>query len=108
MLTRKLKDLSESTICFSKSVKAQEPPLRPKGLGLGANKIANTEKKGSNNTDDDKDLALIKGAFAKITAGQNKGLYCQVCFHCLFHLFRLSFLCFSCRWKGLMMKQAVS
>lgn len=56
-----------------------EPTLRPKGLGLGANKMANVEKNTSKNNDE-KELALVKGAYAKIIAGHNKGLYCQVIF----------------------------
>lgn len=68
----------------SQKVQPKEPSLRPKGLGLGANKMANIEKKTKN--DDEKELALVRGAFAKITAGHHKGFYCQV-FHSFFLLF---------------------
>lgn len=58
----------------SGKIQAKEPTLRPKGMGLGANKMANAEKKPK----DEEELKLVKGAFAKITAGLHKGTYCQV------------------------------
>lgn len=58
-------------------VATKEPPLRPKGMGLGANKMANVKKQ-EKKIDNASELILKKGAFAKITAGSHKGLYCQV------------------------------
>lgn len=55
----------------------KEPALRPKGMGLGANKMANSENKQVRGKGEE-ELVLIKGAFAKITAGHHKGCYCQV------------------------------
>ncbi|XP_030760419.1 G-patch domain and KOW motifs-containing protein [Sitophilus oryzae] len=63
----------------SKSAVLPEPELRPKGLGLGASKMIQSEK--SNNKQLDKEgneLILVKGAYAKIIAGAQKGNYCQV------------------------------
>lgn len=72
----------------------KEPALRPKGLGLGANKMASVEKS-SSKTDEEKELTLKKGAYAKITAGKHKGLYCQVFAFNSYCTFKFYFLCFS-------------
>ncbi|GJQ87775.1 hypothetical protein Trydic_g18634 [Trypoxylus dichotomus] len=56
-----------------------EPELRPRGMGLGANKIINHKQevvKLSRGREDE--LSLVKGSFAKIIAGNNKGNYCEV------------------------------
>lgn len=54
-----------------------EPEVRPKGLGLGANKLVNISKlQGADK--DGKALQLVKGAFGKIIAGGHRGVYCQV------------------------------
>lgn len=54
------------------------PELRAKGMGLGADKMVNTVKSDVNVDKDGIELALVKGAFAKIIAGQNKMNYCEV------------------------------
>lgn len=54
---------------------AKLPELRPKGLGLGANKLVKTEIVKDK---DGKELKLSVGAFGKIIAGSYKGNYCQV------------------------------
>lgn len=79
----------------------KEPALRPKGLGLGANKMANAEKKPK--TSEELELTLVKGAFAKITAGHNKGLYCQVLLISIFSKPTVTFSVFY-RWKDSMTK----
>lgn len=61
---------------FCRISQTKEPTLRPKGLGLGANKMANVEK--PQKTKDGTELTLKKGGFAKITAGHHKGSYCDV------------------------------
>ncbi|XP_045484348.1 G-patch domain and KOW motifs-containing protein [Pieris rapae] len=53
------------------------PQLRPKGLGLGADKVVKENQKKSTRENDD-DLAIIKKAFVKITMGKYAGFYGQV------------------------------
>ncbi|KRT81548.1 hypothetical protein AMK59_5024 [Oryctes borbonicus] len=56
-----------------------EPELRPKGMGLGANKLVNRKQellKSSNGQEEE--LLLVKGSYAKVIAGSNKGNYCKV------------------------------
>lgn len=57
---------------------ASEPELRPKGLGLGANKLVKSENAKNAKDDSGKELQLVKGAFVKIIAGTHKGNYCEV------------------------------
>ncbi|CAG4935443.1 unnamed protein product [Colias eurytheme] len=55
------------------------PELRPKGLGLGADKvIKENQKKKSNTKDNEEELALVKKSFVKITTGKYAGFYGQV------------------------------
>lgn len=65
------------TIFFRNSL-SKPPDLRPKGLGLGANRQIKENKPKSAVDKNGKELILIKGAFAKIIAGANKGHYCEV------------------------------
>lgn len=65
-----------SNFLFYRVNQTKEPTLRPKGLGLGANKMANVEK--PQKTKEGTELTLKKGGFAKITAGHHKGSYCEV------------------------------
>lgn len=66
----------KKAILFS-IVATKEPALRPKGMGLGANKMASAERPKKHNESNAK-LIMKKGAFAKITAGHHKDSYCQV------------------------------
>lgn len=51
--------------------------MRPKGLGLGANKmVANTQAQSVDKNG--KELQLVKGAYGKIIAGSHRSQYCQV------------------------------
>ncbi|XP_023018662.2 G-patch domain and KOW motifs-containing protein [Leptinotarsa decemlineata] len=59
-----------------KAVDAPEP--RPKGLGLGANKLVKSELSAESNSGREKSLILHQGAFAKIIAGSHKANYCEV------------------------------
>lgn len=54
-----------------------EPEIRPRGLGLGANKLVNTSKLHATDKEG-KELQLVKGAYGKIIAGGHRGLYCKV------------------------------
>lgn len=54
------------------------PELRPKGLGLGANKMVNANKPEKSLDKSGKELQLVKGAFAKIIAGNHRNEYCEV------------------------------
>ncbi|XP_045501283.1 G-patch domain and KOW motifs-containing protein [Colias croceus] len=55
------------------------PELRPKGLGLGADKvIKENQKKKSNTKDNEEELAIVKKSFVKITTGKYAGFYGQV------------------------------
>ncbi|KAI4460391.1 g patch and kow-containing [Holotrichia oblita] len=61
------------------AVATVEPELRPKGMGLGANKMINAKKNLVKvNEEQDGDLQLVRGGCAKIIAGSNKGKYCEV------------------------------
>ncbi|XP_076253205.1 G-patch domain and KOW motifs-containing protein [Rhynchophorus ferrugineus] len=63
----------------SKTALVSVPELRPKGLGLGATKIIQSEKPKQNATDKaGKELTLVKGSYAKIIAGGEKGNYCVI------------------------------
>ncbi|XP_045476301.1 G-patch domain and KOW motifs-containing protein [Harmonia axyridis] len=59
--------------------KPPEPDLRPKGLGLGAQKIVEVETKDVFDKNGKK-LVLAKGAYGKITAGSHIGKFCEVQF----------------------------
>lgn len=56
------------------------PNLRPKGMGLGADKITIAQKNGENNQmkKEEEDLKVIVGSFVKIIAGKHVGTYGQV------------------------------
>ncbi|KAK9694217.1 G-patch domain [Popillia japonica] len=62
------------------AVATVEPELRPKGMGLGADKIIHRQKNlvKTNQQEEDGDLQLIRGGFCKIIAGSNQGKYCEV------------------------------
>ncbi|XP_013140352.1 PREDICTED: G patch domain and KOW motifs-containing protein isoform X2 [Papilio polytes] len=53
------------------------PNLRPKGLGLGADKVIKDNQKNASK-DNDKELAIVKNACVKITAGKYNGCYGKV------------------------------
>ncbi|XP_014365366.2 G-patch domain and KOW motifs-containing protein [Papilio machaon] len=53
------------------------PNLRPKGLGLGADKVIKENQKNMSK-DNDKDLAIVKNACVKITTGKYNGCYGKV------------------------------
>lgn len=52
------------------------PTLRPKGMGLGADKVLNTATEGSKTSDEE--LTMVKGSFVRIIAGSNKDCYGQI------------------------------
>ncbi|XP_038221982.1 G-patch domain and KOW motifs-containing protein [Zerene cesonia] len=59
--------------------KYKHPELRPKGLGLGADKvIKENQKKKSKSKDNEEELAIVKKSFVKITTGKYAGFYGQV------------------------------
>ncbi|KAL3286527.1 hypothetical protein HHI36_001032 [Cryptolaemus montrouzieri] len=67
-------------MCIGKNqtyVKPPEPELRPKGLGLGAQKIVDTDQQDVFDKNGKK-LLLTSGAFGKIIAGSHKGLFCEI------------------------------
>ncbi|XP_034243320.1 G-patch domain and KOW motifs-containing protein [Thrips palmi] len=65
-----------------KLVPVTAPVVRPKGMGLGADKmmLAAAAKKAAsaNSKQDQEELKLVKGAYVKIAAGMNKDQYGQV------------------------------
>lgn len=66
-----------------KLVPVTAPVVRPKGMGLGADKmmLAVAAKKAAstaNSKQDQEELKLVKGAYVKIAAGMNKDQYGQV------------------------------
>ncbi|KAK5644980.1 hypothetical protein RI129_006280 [Pyrocoelia pectoralis] len=62
----------------NKKIKMVEPPLRPKGMGLGATHSYKDQKAKPALDKNGKELTLCKGSFAKITDGKKKGCYCEV------------------------------
>lgn len=54
------------------------PNLRPKGLGLGADKVITENKKKNSPKDNEKDLEIVKNACVKITSGKHSGCYGKV------------------------------
>ncbi|XP_063383131.1 G-patch domain and KOW motifs-containing protein [Cydia fagiglandana] len=59
--------------------KHKQPELRPKGLGLGADKvIKENQKKNVSKDKKDEELSIVKNAFVKITTGKYSGLYGKV------------------------------
>ncbi|XP_044271247.1 G-patch domain and KOW motifs-containing protein [Tribolium madens] len=54
------------------------PELRPKGLGLGANKMVTSNTPTQSVDKEGKALQLVKGAYGKIIAGNHRSQYCQV------------------------------
>lgn len=58
--------------------KYKQPQLRPKGLGLGADKMVkdNQNKKGAK--DKDEELSIVKNSYVKITSGKHSGYYGKV------------------------------
>ena len=65
-------------------IKPIVPVLRPKGLGLGADKSAalqssrNAASQGANEQHDEK-LSLKPGAYCRVTSGKRDGQYGTVC-----------------------------
>ncbi|XP_050667275.1 G-patch domain and KOW motifs-containing protein isoform X1 [Leptidea sinapis] len=57
--------------------KYKQPVLRPKGLGLGADKVIG-QKQSKKSRDNEEELAIVKKAFVKVTSGKYSGLYGQV------------------------------
>jgi G patch domain/KOW motif-containing protein len=53
------------------------PELRPKGMGLGADKLAVQKLKGKSSKEDEQ-LKLLKGCCAKVVAGKYSGSYGKV------------------------------
>ncbi|XP_066245821.1 G-patch domain and KOW motifs-containing protein [Euwallacea similis] len=63
----------------TKSAAINVPELRPKGLGLGAAKIIESEMPSKKPTDKHgNELVLKQGAFARVIAGHQSGNYCEV------------------------------
>ncbi|CAH2087436.1 unnamed protein product [Euphydryas editha] len=60
--------------------KYKQPQLRPKGLGLGADKMIkkNQKKKSSKDEEKDENLSIVKNSFVRITSGKYSGYYGKV------------------------------
>ncbi|XP_068622665.1 G-patch domain and KOW motifs-containing protein [Battus philenor] len=54
------------------------PNLRPKGLGLGADKVVTENQKKNASKDNDKELVIVKNAYVKITTGKYSSCYGKV------------------------------
>ncbi|XP_046422465.1 G-patch domain and KOW motifs-containing protein isoform X1 [Neodiprion fabricii] len=61
-----------------KLVEASIPALRPKGMGLGADKVTMQKQNSKPRTKEEEELKLIKGAFVKLIAGKQKDSYGQI------------------------------
>ncbi|XP_012266206.2 G-patch domain and KOW motifs-containing protein [Athalia rosae] len=61
-----------------KLVEASVPELRPKGMGLGADKVTMQKANGKPRTKEEEDLKLVTGAYIKIIAGKQKDSYGQI------------------------------
>lgn len=62
---------------FSRS-KYKQPQLRPKGLGLGADKIVTENQKKKAKNEKGEELSIMKNSFVKITSGKLSGYYGKV------------------------------
>ncbi|XP_072938080.1 G-patch domain and KOW motifs-containing protein-like [Epargyreus clarus] len=58
--------------------KYKQPQLRPKGLGLGADKVLAENKKKKSSKEKEEELAIVKGSFVKVTTGKYNGCYGKV------------------------------
>ena len=87
-------------------MKPVEAVLRPKGLGLGADKSATLQKQGSQNpkAEGKEELPLKRGAYCVVHSGRHKHLYgvvshlmtqCKVEHRVFEELFKESVLCVS-------------
>lgn len=65
---------------FFRLVPVTAPVVRPKGMGLGADKmlLAAAKKAANTSTKHEEELKMIKGAYVKVTAGMQKDHYAQV------------------------------
>lgn len=67
------------TASKEQQLKHKQPELRPKGLGLGADKvIKENQKKNVSKDKKDEELSIVKNSFVKITTGKYSGLYGKV------------------------------
>lgn len=65
----------------SKLVPVAAPVLRPKGMGLGADKVQLAAAAAAANASikkGDEELKMVKGAYVKVIVGRNQGRYAQV------------------------------
>ncbi|CAK1542200.1 unnamed protein product [Leptosia nina] len=58
--------------------KYKQPQLRPKGLGLGADKVVKENQKKKTAKENEEELSIIKKAYVRITTGKYAGFYGQV------------------------------
>ncbi|XP_026749910.2 G-patch domain and KOW motifs-containing protein [Galleria mellonella] len=58
--------------------KYKQPQLRPKGLGLGADKVIADSQKKKSSKDKEEELSIVKNSYVKITTGKNSGYYGKV------------------------------
>lgn len=61
--------------------KYKQPALRPKGLGLGADKVIKENQKKKSGNDKEEELNIVKNSFVKITTGKYSGCYGKVKLH---------------------------
>ncbi|XP_063367909.1 G-patch domain and KOW motifs-containing protein [Cydia amplana] len=67
------------TASKDQQLKHKLPELRPKGLGLGADKvIKENQKKNVSKDKKDEELSIVKNSFVKITTGKYSGFYGKV------------------------------
>ncbi|XP_059061448.1 G-patch domain and KOW motifs-containing protein [Achroia grisella] len=58
--------------------KYKQPALRPKGLGLGADKVIADKQKKKSSKDKEEELSIVKNSYVKITTGKYSGYYGKV------------------------------
>ncbi|XP_013183837.2 peptidyl-prolyl cis-trans isomerase G [Amyelois transitella] len=58
--------------------KYKQPQLRPKGLGLGADKVVSENQKKKSTKDNQEELSIVKNSYVKITTGKHSGYYGKV------------------------------
>ncbi|KAI8434264.1 hypothetical protein MSG28_012358 [Choristoneura fumiferana] len=66
------------TASKEQQLKHKQPELRPKGLGLGADKVVKENQKKNVTKDKDENLSIVKNAYVKITTGKYAGCYGRV------------------------------
>lgn len=75
--------ISKCVFNYCRVAAPMEVKLRPKGLGLGADRtvLENAAKALTKPKDGEEELKVVVGANVQLLSGKHQGLYGQVCFY---------------------------